>query len=271
MKGLPTNLNTMPPSSPNDRSRFVRNLLILSLLGNLLIVYVAYKALDYRDHVNYFRDKYLESIPTLSQRAYFAEENRALVSDTLMPNRVVFFGTQVTRWWKLAASFPEYDAINRGISGQRIAGYLLRFRPDVIELRPAAVVIELSSYNFRPENSVEEIKDYVASLSDLARANQIVPILSTVLPIDDDFEAEIDLPYNVMDSLRQFNDWLRSYCDSHSIAYVDAYQALVDSAGFLDTERANGQINLKKEGYAVLTQLTKEALTRSGVPPWGKK
>lgn len=268
---MPTKLTAMTSTTPNDRNKILRIALILSLLGNLSIVYVSYKALDYRDHVNYFLDKYLQAVDKLSGRYDFLEENRLLASDTTVPNRVVFFGTQMTRWWKLAANFPEYEAINRGISGQRVAGYLLRFRSDVVELKPAAAVIELSSYNFRPENSVEEIEEYTASMIDIARANKIAPILLTVLPIGRDFDAEIEVPYNVMDSLRLFNTWLRSYCDSNSVTMVDAYAALVDKEGFLDPDLAHGQINVKKEGYARLTELTKNALESAGVLPWGKQ
>jgi lysophospholipase L1-like esterase len=271
MRGIVNIFKAMFSPNSSDRNRLLRIVLILSLLGNLSIFYVAYKALDYRDHVNFFLDKYLRANDQLAGRPEFLEENRALASDALVSNRVVFFGTQMTRWWKLATSFPEYEAINRGISGQRVAGYLLRFRSDVIELRPAAVVVELSSYNFRPENSIEEIQEYVASLIDLARANQIAPVLLNIMPIGEDFDAEIEVPYNVMDSLRQFNTWLRAYCDSNSIAMVDAYGALVNSEGFLDPDLAHGQINVKKEGYARITELTRQALVTAGVPPWGKK
>ena len=258
-------------STPGDRTRILKFALILSLIGNLSIVYVAYKAMDYRDHVNYFLDKYLAAIPQLSGRPDFLRENRELASDSTRPDRVVFFGTQMTRWWKLATSFPEYESINRGISGQRVAGYLLRFRSDVVELRPAAVVIELSSYNFRPENSVEEIEEYVASLVDIAHANRIAPILLTVMPIGRDFDAEIEVPYDVMDSLRQFNVWLTAFADSSHVELVDAYTALADADGFLDPALAHGQINVTAEGYARLTELTKAALVKAGVPPFGKK
>ena len=222
---------------------------ILSIIGNLCIVYVAFKALDYRRHVNYFLDKYTNVVEEFSGRKNFAVEDRILVSAKNLGNRVVFLGSQITRGWNLAKFFPEYDTVNRGISGQRAAGFLLRFRPDVVELSPKAVVIEFSSFNFRPENTIKEFEDYIACMVDIARQNGIEPLLTTVVPVREDFESEIEIPYNVQDSLQVFNRWLVGYCRENKARLLDFARLLGDDKGFLKKEYSTGQITLNQEGY----------------------
>jgi len=237
-----------------------KTILTLSLLANLAIVYVAYKALEYRAHINEFRDKYLNVVNEFSGREVYAEENQALRSDSTVPCRVVFLGTQVTRNWDLAAHLPAYEAINRGLSGQRLAGFLLRFRPDVIELAPEVVVIELSSYHFRPPASLDEIGDYAAAMADLARANNIAPILTTVIPPVDDFEIEDHPDYILVDSVAAFNDWLRSFCKNQNLACADIAQAVINEDGHLQRELSISSVDLNKQGYARISESVRSVL-----------
>ena len=71
--------------------------------------------------------------------------------------------------WPLANYFPGDETINRGVTGQRLAGFLLRFRPDVAELKPQYVVIEVGSYNFRPNTDPRENFDYVVTLAEVSQ------------------------------------------------------------------------------------------------------
>jgi len=239
-------------------SRTWKYILILSLLGNLSIVYVTYKALEYRAHINFFLDKYQQVTAEFSARAVYAEDNRRLVADTTVAGRLVFFGTQVIEEWDLPDYFADYETINRGVSGQRIGGYLLRFRPDVIELRPEAVIIEVSSYNLRAEVTVREVADYVASMAELSRAHNIVPILTTGIPLQkgaDDFGE-----YIVMDSLAAYNRWLVNHCRETGILYVDFNMILADAEGFLNPELAANMVEPNDEGYRQLAEATREVL-----------
>ncbi len=237
-----------------------KNILILSLIGNLFIIYVAYKALDYRRHVNYFLDKYTNVVDDFSGRETYEADNMRLMGRPVPSNRVVFIGSQITHGWDLRKYFSNYDAINRGIVGQRLAGYLLRFRSDVIDLKPAAVVIEFSSYNFRPENKLADLEDFIQSLADMARANGIIPILTTVVPVGKDFESEIEVPYSVQDSLNLYNRRLVSYCRDKNIALADFAGAVTDSGGYLAKEYAAGQILLNPAGYERITRATETIL-----------
>ena len=83
-----------------------RLVLLVSLIGNLTIAYVAYKAYDYRSSINYWLDKYLYVVDEFSGRARYESTNGALKSDTIVPGRIVFLGTQVIEEWPLAEYFP---------------------------------------------------------------------------------------------------------------------------------------------------------------------
>jgi len=236
--------------------------LVVSLLLNAGAVYVAIKAYEYRNHINEFRDKYLAVIDEFSGRELYAEENIALRSDSVIDNRVVFFGTQVIRRWNLEAAFPGYEAINRGVPYQRAAGFPLRFKPDVLELKPRAVLIETSSYNLRPHQPSDELKDYLTVLVDLARYHKIEPVLATMIPP----RADSALVYEykeckLLDSIRVFNAWMRAYCDEYGVAYVDFHKALADADGFLPKELSVGAIDPNEVGYDRLATAVREVLS----------
>ncbi len=240
-----------------------KTILILSLVGNLCIVYVAYKALDYRRHVNYFLDKYTNVVSEFSGRSRYAADNRRLASGVPVDSRIVFLGSQITEGWDLDEYFQGYETINRGISGQRMAGFLLRFRPDVIGLRPQAVVIEFSSYNFRSEYAVKEIEDYVANMAELARLHGIEPILTTVIPTWEPLEYE---SYSVADSVAAYNRWLLQFCRENSYRCVDFCSLVTDDNGFLQRELSISHIELSPAGYEIISRATRSVLESLDTP-----
>ncbi len=237
-----------------------RIILILSLLGNLAVVYVANKALEYRAHINHFLDKYTRVVAEFSAHEVYHEANIPLQADTTVPGRVVFIGSQVTRNWDLDRYFPGYEAINRGIVGQRAAGFVLRFRSDVIALHPQAVVIEISSYNLRPTVSIEEVTEYVAMMVDLAEVHGIGPILMTITPPTTGFQVEDYPEYQVRDSVVLFNTWLKGYADEENLPLVDGFAVLTDSNGYLDSAYASSRVDLNEQGYAAVSELVKAYL-----------
>lgn len=226
-------------------------ILAISLLANLSIIYVASKALEYRSHINEWLEKYNNVVDEFSGRQYYADSDRLLDSDTLIPDRIVFFGTQVTAGWDTNKYFRNYEAVNRGIPGQRVSGFLLRFRPDVINLHPEAVIIEVSSYNLRETTSIKEIYDYVISMVELASINGIRPLPATMIPPCRDSS---DLgEYRIMDSIEVFNNLLKRYCDINACEFMDFNGILADTDGFLNPEYASGAIDLNEKGYELIS------------------
>ena len=231
------------------RWRFV---LLISLIGNLTIVYVAYKAWDYRSSINYWLDKYLYVVDEFSGRSRYEPENESLRSDTTVLGRVVFFGSQVMEEWPLDGYFPGYETINRGVTGQRVSGFLLRFRPDVVQLKPQYVVIEVSSYNFRPNTDPHENLDYVMMLAEMARCHGIEPILTTCIPPRDDYEVDEHEDYNVRDTVALYSSRLAEFASKNGFLLADWRAAVADSSGYLRHDLSRTKVDLNPAGYEVL-------------------
>lgn len=235
-------------------------ILTISLVANLGALYVGYKALEYRSHINHFLDKYTHVSSEFSGRSTFEAENLGLKTDSIVENRIVFIGTQVINRWNLDRYFTGYQAINRGVVGQRASGFLLRFKPDVIELSPEAVLIEISSYNLRPENGVKELQDYVSLMARLARASGIEPLLTTMIPPATDIEIEDNDDYSLHDSLKVYNQWIAAYCATNGYTCIDFHGALVNADGYMKAELAANEVEPNEEGYRLLSTATLMAI-----------
>jgi lysophospholipase L1-like esterase len=237
-----------------------RLVLLVSLIGNLTVAYVAYKAYEYRSNINYWLDKYLYVVDEFSGRSRYESVNHSFVSDTIVPGRIVFLGTQVIEEWPLAEYFPGFEVINRGVTGQRAAGYQLRVQPDVLDLRPQYVVIEVSSYNFRPNFRVREIFDYVRTMAALARCQGIEPVLTTCIPPRDDFEVEEHEEYKVRDTAALYSGWIAELAYKDGYLLADWRAAVADQNGFLRTDLARTKVDLNPDGYRVIAESVLKAL-----------
>lgn len=242
-----------------------RMVLLISLFGNLTIVYVGYKAWEYRSHINYWLDKYLYVVDEFSGRGTFEAADTALKSDTIVPGRAVFLGSQVMADWPLADYFPGYQTINRGVTGQRVAGFLLRFHPDVAELSPQYVVVEVSSYNFRPNTRAQEVFDYVVTLAEMARCRGIEPILTTCIPPRDDYEVYEHEDYKVRDTAAMYSAWLVAFAQKHAYLIADWRSAVADPNGFLRHDLSRTKVDLNTDGYRAIAATVLEAMKSPGL------
>ncbi len=120
------------------------------------------------------------------QLARYRDANAALDPPAPGENRVVFFGDSITDIWNIAESFPGKPYINRGIGGQTTSQMLVRFRQDVINLRPKAVVILAGTNDIAGNSgpiSNDDLEANFASFAELARAHGIRVIFSSILPV----------------------------------------------------------------------------------------
>ena len=237
-----------------------RFILLVSLIGNLTIVYVGYKAWSYRSSINEWLDKYLYVVDEFSGRDRYELDNAALASDTTVPCRIVFFGSQVMEEWPLAGYFSGYETINRGVTGQRVSGFLLRFRPDVAQLRPQYVVIEVSSYNFRPNTDPRENLDYVKMLAEMARCHGIEPILTTCIPPRDDYEVDEHEDYKVKDTVAEYSRELMAFAVKNGFRVADWRGAVADQNGYLRHDLARTKVDLNPAGYQAVAVAIRQAL-----------
>src|SRR5258705_13469229 len=167
------------------------------------------------------------------QLARYRAANAALAPAAEGEGRVVFFGASMTEFWGKNGTkfFPGKPYVNRGISGQTTPQMVVRFRQDVINLRPAAVVI-LAGTNDVAGNTgpmtPEMTEDNFRSMIDLAKANGIRVIIASITPA-----AEYPWRKGLAPApkIRALNNWLQGYCVTHSVTYVDYYSAMADENG----------------------------------------
>lgn len=179
--------------------------------------------------------------------------------------RVVFMGNSITENWPNADSFfqKHTNYINRGISGQTTPQMLLRFRQDVIQLNPSAVVI-LAGINDIAQNTgpitVEEIFGNIKSMAELARANNISVILCSVLPANViPWRTEIQPANQVI----QLNALLKKYCNETKIVYVDYYSNLVDDQKGLPIKYSEDGVHPNADCYELMELLVQEAISNT--------
>lgn len=197
----------------------------------------------------------------------YREADAALKPPAPGEKRVVFFGDSITDIWPLAKSFPGKPYVNRGIGGQTTPQMLIRFRQDVINLQPAAVVI-LAGTNDIAGNTgpmtVEEIEGNYASLAELARANHIRVVFSSVLPINN-YEPKYEFLFiqRSPEKILQLNHWLRDYCASNDCVYLDYFSAMVDPKGLLKKELADDGLHPNADGFAIMAPLAEAAIQKA--------
>jgi len=180
-------------------------------------------------------------------------------------NRVVFMGDSITAIWKLDEYFPHKPYINRGISGQTTPQMLIRFRPDVIALKPRAVVI-LAGTNDIAGNTgpmtLEMIENNHASMAELAKANGIKVIFASVLPIHDYGRTKIS-DRRSPEQILKLNEWLKGYCKANGHIYLDYFSKMIDDKGMLKAELANDGLHPNAEGYKVMAPLAESAIQQA--------
>ncbi|MFH0756957.1 MAG: SGNH/GDSL hydrolase family protein [Bacteroidota bacterium] len=192
----------------------------------------------------------------------FKNENDALKDPAPGENRVVFMGNSITIGWiEICPEFFEGKSyINRGISGQTTPQMLVRFRPDVIDLKPAVVVI-LAGINDIAENTgpmtLEMTMGNIISMCELAEANNIQVVLSSVLPV----YSFYDLPHlNPADKVTAINKMIKEYAKNSGIVYLDYYTSMVDQRKGLREELTRDGIHPVKAGYQIMEPLVEEAI-----------
>ncbi|MGH9831968.1 MAG: SGNH/GDSL hydrolase family protein [Blastocatellia bacterium] len=204
----------------------------------------------------------LQDWPLLSR---YKEANAEVPPLGKNENRVVFMGDSITDGWKLAEYFPGKPYINRGISGQTTPQMLIRFRPDVIELKPKVVVI-LAGTNDIAGNTgpmtLEMIEDNYASMADLAKANGIKVVFASVLPVHDYGRTKMSERRSPEEILK-LNEWLENYCKANRHVYLDYFSKTVDEKGMLKAELANDGLHPNAEGYKVMAPLAESAIQQA--------
>jgi acyl-CoA thioesterase I len=211
--------------------------------------------------------------------AKYRDADAALPPAAPSETRVVFMGDSITEGWGMKATtttpdrgefFPGKPYVNRGISGQTTPQMLVRFRQDVIDLKPRVVVV-LAGTNDIAENTgkttLKEIGNNIASMSELARANGIAVVLCSVLPAS-------DFPWHPglepAPKVKALNAWIKEYAAKSGLVYVDYYSRMVNSEGGLKAELSPDGVHPNRAGYEIMAPLAEagiaEALKKPALP-----
>ena len=182
-----------------------------------------------------------------AQFGRYADANKRVTT----PAKVVFMGNSITDgWWpKDSTFFIDNNFLDRGISGQTTSEMLVRFRQDVINLKPKAVVILAGINDIAHNNgviSLENVFGNIVSMAELARYNKITPIICSVLPA-------YDFPWrrgmNPAPKVIELNKMLKAYADKEGLTYVDYHSAMKDERDGLPKNLASDEVHPTLKGY----------------------
>jgi lysophospholipase L1-like esterase len=176
--------------------------------------------------------------------------------------RVVFIGDDITEAWGANEErfFPGKPYLNRGIARQATPQMLVRFRQDVIALKPSVVVIQGGTNDvagITGPGTRGTVSDNLMSMTELAKANGIRVVIASILPICDCVTRQTSLRSQVR--IADFNDWIRTYAAANGAVYLDYYSALAEGRNFKQALTVDGFLP-NNEGYRVMAPLAEQAI-----------
>ena len=185
----------------------------------------------------------------------YREENRDLVAGHVRP-RVVMMGDSITEGWKAGdPSIFRDGVVDRGISGQITAQMLVRFRQDVIDLKPHAVHIMGGTNDMLhlpgPVNMDQAVSN-IRSMAELAQAHGIRVIIASVLPA-----SQGGVPVK---EVAELNRRLAALAKAEGYQFVDYYRALDKGDGSMATVDSGDGVHPTEAGYARMRPLAAKAI-----------
>jgi lysophospholipase L1-like esterase len=181
-------------------------------------------------------------------------------------------GDSITDNWqqpRFNGFFPGKPYVDRGISGQTTPQMLLRFRPDVIDLKPKAVVILAGTNDIAGNTGPlpdEEVEGNLQSLAELAKANGIKVVLSSITPTSAYHVAANGIPQTTtrpMARIKAINEWIQKYAAANGHVYLDYFSAMVDANGVMKTELTADDLHPNAAGYAIMAPLAQAAIDKA--------
>jgi len=195
----------------------------------------------------------------------YAAADSALGPPAPGEDRVVFMGNSITESWakSFSTQFPGKPYVGRGISGQTTPQLLVRFRQDVVALKPKVVVI-LGGTNDIAGNTgpstIEMIEDNIASMTEIAKANGIRVVLASVLPV---FDYPWKRGLEPGPRIVALNNWIRGYAERVGAVYVDFHSALADERNGMKEGLSTDGVHPNAAGYDIMAPLVERAIAEA--------
>ena len=176
--------------------------------------------------------------------------------------RVVFYGNSITDTWAgyFGSMFPGKPYVGRGISGQTTPQMLVRFRQDVIALNPAVVVILAGTNDIAGNtgpSTLAMIEDNLISMVELAEANDISVVLSSVLPV---YDYRWRPGLEPAGKIIELNAWLKEYSSNRDVVYLDYHTVMADERQGLKSELSEDGVHPNEAGYRIMVPLAEVAI-----------
>ena len=226
-----------------------------------------------------------EQLQDWNQLGRYHQANQQLKNQPVDAKRVVFMGDSITDIWRLDEYFPGKPYVNRGIGGQTTPQMLVRMYPDVIDLRPAVMVL-LAGTNDIARNTgpmtAEMIQENIMAMTELAQHHGIKVVLCSLLPVSDYLflkqqsgqappsagpgpgaprikMTEGRPPADIL----KLNAWMSDYAARASALYVDYFTAFADERGWLKEAYSADGLHPNAQGYNVMAPLVAAGIQRA--------
>ena len=197
-----------------------------------------------------------------NQLGRYHADNAKLTAEA---GRVVFLGDSITDGWKLAQAFPGKPYVNRGISGQTTPQMLVRMFPDVINLKPAAMIL-LAGTNDIARNTGPAtpamIAQNVQAMTELAQVHGIKVILCSVMPVSD-YTNRRQTEKRPPADIRKLNAWLKEYAAKVGAVYADYYSVFADEKGWLKDGFSGDGLHPNAKGYELMAPVAEAAIQKA--------
>jgi len=235
--------------------------LVVALIVALVILAaggagIVWKALQWRKGLRALKDEYRD----YAGITVYPAENAKIADLASRPDVILVGASHTLAWGDTSSRLPGLRVVNRGVRGQLVPQYLLRFRQDILDLKPRAVVIEGCAINATYDVPLRLLADSYASMAEMARLHGIEPILATTMPVGKVLEQRLA---GTNDEVRQINDLIRDLARRNGYLLVDYYAAVAEPDGTLPAAETTDGMHCSPAIYDRMAEALRPILDRA--------
>jgi lysophospholipase L1-like esterase len=235
--------------------------LVVALIVTLVVLAagcagLVWKALEWRKGLRALKNEYRDYAGIF----VYPAENVRLLKSANRPDVVLIGASHTLAWGDTSSRLPGLRVVNRGVRGQLVPQYLLRFRQDILDLQPRVVVIEGCAINATYDVPLRLLADSYASMAEMARLHDIEPILATTMPVGKDLERRLA---GTNDEVRQINEVVRDLARRNGYLMVDYYATVAEPDGTLPAAETSDGMHCSPAIYDQMAVALRPILDRA--------